>query len=51
MIWRMLKENKKRLTAQQYRTIKGQMVAGDVDGALKGMSRCIRRNMRHSETK
>lgn len=29
------------LTAQQYRTLKGQVLAGDPDGALKGLRRLL----------
>lgn len=42
MIWRKLKEAKKQLTDQQYRTIKGQLIAGDVTGAVKGLNRLLK---------
>lgn len=42
-MWKLLKENKKHLTKQQYRTIKGQIIAGDVEGATKGLNKLIRR--------
>ena len=29
------------ITAQQYRTIRGQALAGDVDGAARGLSRLL----------
>ena len=32
-----LKYNKGKLTVQQYRTVKGQLLAGDTAGALKGL--------------
>lgn len=32
-----------RLTAQQYRTLKGQVLAGDPDGALKGLRAILRK--------
>lgn len=51
MIWKLLNANKKHLTPQQYRTIKGQILAGDVDGAIKGMNRCVRRNLCRNESK
>lgn len=38
--------NKKKLTQQQFRTIKGQAMSGNVDGARKGMQRVIRRGQR-----
>ena len=33
---------KGQITPQQYRTIRGQAVAGDVDGATKGLTRIVR---------
>lgn len=38
-----LYNNKKKLTQQQYRTIKGQAMSGNIDGARKGMWRVINR--------
>lgn len=38
-----LKSCRKELTSQQYKTLKGQMLSGDVDGALKGLQRIRRR--------
>ena len=32
-----------RLTPQQYRTLRGQVLAGDGDGALKGLRRILSR--------
>lgn len=31
-----------RLTAQQYRTLRGQVLAGDAEGAMKGLRRLLR---------
>lgn len=31
-----------RLTEQEYRTLRGQILAGDGDGALKGLRRLLR---------
>ena len=42
-MWKALKDNKKYLTRQQYRTIKGQIIAGDTDGALKGLNRLLKK--------
>lgn len=42
-MWKRLKENKKHLTKQQYRTIKGQMIAGDIEGANKGLNRLLKK--------
>ena len=36
-----LKNNKDRLTLQQFRTIKGQVRAGDVVGARKGLYKLL----------
>ena len=45
--WRELKNNKPFLTKQQYRTIKGQAVKGNMDTARRGMLRIQqRRNYR-----
>ena len=33
---------RKEITPQQYRTIRGQAVAGDVDGAVKGLAQIVR---------
>lgn len=43
MMWKWLKENKKHLTKQQYRTIKGQLIAGDIEGASKGLNRLLKK--------
>ena len=32
---------KKRLTRQQYKTIKGQILAGDADGAMRGLAKIL----------
>lgn len=38
-----LKRNRSRLFQQQYRTIKGQILAGDVSGADRGLVRLLSR--------
>ena len=40
---RKLKNNRPYLSKQQYRTIKGQALAGDIDGAQKGLNSLWRR--------
>lgn len=40
-MWKWLKDSRKYLTKQQYRTIKGQLIAGDIDGARKGLNRLL----------
>lgn len=39
----LLRNTKHRLSRQQYRTLKGQVLAGDADGAMKGLRRILRR--------
>lgn len=38
-----LKKYKNILTKQQYKTIKGQIIAGDTEGAMKGLNKLINR--------
>lgn len=38
-----LKKKKGRMSAQEYRTIKGQALKGDISSARKGMNKVIRR--------
>ncbi len=38
-----LKANKGNLTRQQFRTLKGQALAGDIEGAGKGMYKLLER--------
>ena len=40
----LLKEQKPHLTKQQFKTLKGQALAGDVIGANKGLHKLIERN-------
>lgn len=37
----MLKGARPRLTAQQYRTLRGQVLAGDSVGAMKGLRKLL----------
>lgn len=39
-----LKSKRAVLTVQQYRTLKGQILAGDVSGAKRGIDKLIARN-------
>ena len=43
-MWKRLKESKKYLTKQQYKTIRGQVLAGDVKGAMKGLDRLMKKS-------
>lgn len=36
-----LKACRGRLSAQQYRTLRGQVLAGDADGAMKGLRKLL----------
>ena len=36
---RLLKKHRGALTPQQFKTIKGQVLAGDIAGALKGLEK------------
>lgn len=36
-----IKENKRNLTRQQYKTLLGQVRAGDTEGALKGLRKIL----------
>lgn len=40
-IWKILKDLKKekKITLQQYRTYKGQILSGDQEGAIRGLKR------------
>ena len=40
--WDTLKSNKKNLTRQQYRTIRGQALKGDVMDARKGLPKVLK---------
>ena len=40
-----------KLTKQQIKTLKGQALAGDLDGAFKGLRRIQQRGMREQRTK
>ena len=44
-MFNLLKTNKHRLTKQQYRTIKGQILKGDFQGARKGIFTCLLRRI------
>ncbi len=44
----MLNAKKKKLSEQQYRTIKGQAFAGDIMGARKGLHKLLRRGVKNA---
>ena len=39
----LLRNTKHRLSKQQYKTLRGQILAGDPDGAMKGLRNILRR--------
>lgn len=43
MFLKHLKMQRDRLTTQQYKTIRGQAIAGDILGANKGLIKLLRR--------
>ena len=34
---------REKLTKQQYKTLKGQIIAGDIDGAMRGLQKLLGR--------
>lgn len=44
--YHLLRLSRKKLTRQQHKTLCGQIRAGDVTGAVKGLEKIIKRNMR-----
>lgn len=42
---KLLKVNKHKLTPQQFRTLKGQCLSGDVEGAKKGFLKITRKGV------
>ena len=44
-----LKQKKPELTVQQYRTIKGQILAGNENDAIRGIDRVVERNRKGRE--
>lgn len=40
---KMLKGNKENLTKQQYKTVRGQALSGDLEGARKGLAKLLKR--------
>lgn len=43
---KILKSERGKLTKQEYKTLRGQALAGDVDGAIKGLDKCLRNYLR-----
>ena len=47
----LLNTHKKHLTPQQVRTIKGQIKAGEIEAAMKGLQRLINKKLDYSQSK
>lgn len=45
----LLRQSRHRFTRQQCRTLKGQALAGDVNGAVKGLRRILKRGVTDGE--
>lgn len=43
----VLKYHRAQLTRQQFKTLKGQLIAGDADGAMKGLKRILNRSQKN----
>ena len=44
-----LKACRDRLTPQQYRALKGQVLAGEPEAAMKGLEKILGRDVKHHE--
>lgn len=47
----LLRNTKHRLSKQQYKTIRGQILAGDPDGAIKGLRNILKRRAERASKK
>lgn len=43
----LLKQNKRKLTRQQFSTIRGQAYSGDIVGARKGLDKLLKGGSKH----
>jgi hypothetical protein len=50
-VMRALKANSGRLTRQQIKTLRGQALKGDTDGASKGLERLLRRKEKQCQAR
>ena len=48
---RELRKYKDHLTRQQFKTLRGQVLNGDSEGAKKGLKKILNRRMQHEHTK
>ena len=46
----LINRAKKHLTAQQYKTLRGQILAGNTEAAIKGLQRIERRRRRETSS-
>lgn len=44
-----LKAARSQLSKQQYRTLKGQILAGDSEGAMKGLKKLLEKKVNHEK--
>ena len=47
---KLLEANRCKLTRQQFKTLKGQVIAGDIAGAEKGLQKLLARRERRGTT-
>lgn len=47
---KLLEANRCKLTRQQFKTLKGQVIAGDIAGAEKGLQKLLARRDRRGTT-
>jgi hypothetical protein len=48
---RELRKYKDHLTKQQFKTLRGQIINGDCEGAKKGLKKILNRRIQHEHTK
>lgn len=47
----LLRLSRKKLNRQQYKTLCGQINAGDIEGAMKGLENLLKRNLESTTNK
>ena len=51
IFFRELRKYKDHLTKQQFKTLRGQVINGDCEGAKKGHKKILNRRIQHEHTK
>lgn len=46
-----LAEHRSKLSRQQFKTLRGQILAGDIDGAMRGLNTMLSRKTNRTEVK